>query len=127
MAKATDRAKAGHVTVSTVRSRGEAQRLATQLEAAGIECALVEERMTVPAGAARYPAGGIKVQVDRSHAKRAIELLREQHDELNLSANKASRPRMRFQLPADGWLRTSLEAGVIVAAATILAVTFFLY
>ena len=127
MAKATERAKAGHVTVSTVRSRDEAARLAAQLEAAGIECALVEERLTVPAGAGRYPAGGIKVQVDRSHAKRAIELLRQQHGELNLAANEVSSPRTRFHLPADGWLRTSLEVGVIVAAATILAVTFFLY
>ena len=127
MAKATDRAKAGHVTVSTVRSRGEAHRLATELEAAGIECAIVEERLTVPAGSGRHPSGGIKVQVDRSHAKRAIALLRAQHGELNPAANKASGARTRFQLPADGWLRTSLEAGVIIAVATVLAVVFFLY
>jgi len=127
MAKATDRAKAGHVTVATVRSRSEAHQLATQLEAAGFECAIVEERLTVPAGAGRYPSGGIKVQVDRSHAKRAIALLRAHHDELNPAANKTPGARARFQLPADGWLRTGLEAGVIVAMAVILAVVFFLY
>ena len=125
MAKATDRPKAGDVTVSTVRSRGEARGLAAQLEAAGIECALVEERLT--AGGGRYRSGGIKVQVDRNDAKRAIELLRAQHGALNPAAINAPGSRARFQLPADGWLRTSLEAGVIVAAATILAVTFFLY
>lgn len=127
MAKATDRPKAGDVTVSTVRSRGEARRLAAQLEAAGIECALVVERQTVPAGAGRYPSGGIKVQVDRNDAKRAIALLRAQHGALNPAAINAPGARARFQLPADGWLRTSLEVGVIVAAATILAATFFLY
>ena len=57
MANATDRAKAGYVTVSTVRSREEANRLAKQLEAAGIECALVEERLTVPAGGRPVPFG----------------------------------------------------------------------
>jgi hypothetical protein len=127
MAKATDRPKAGDVTVSTVRSRGEARRLAAQLEAAGIECALVVERQTVPAGAGRFSSGGIKVQVDRNDAKRAIELLRAQHGALNPAAINAPGSRARFQLPADGWLRTSLEVGVIVAAATILAATFFLY
>ena len=127
MAKATDRAKAGYVTVSTVRSREEANRLAKQLEAAGIECALVEERLTVPAGGGRYPSGGIKVQVDRNVAKRAIELLREQHGELNPAIGKVSSVRSRISLPADGWLRTSLEVGGILAAAAILAVVFFLY
>ena len=127
MAKATDRAKAGHVTVSTVRGRTEAHGLAKQLEAAGIECALVEERLTVLAGADRYRSAGIKVQVDRSVAKRAIELLREQHGELKPAANNVSGALSWFQLPADGWLRTALEVGVILAAATILAVVFFLY
>lgn len=123
MAKATDRAKAGDVTVSTVRSRGEAQRMAARLEAAGIECALVEERLT--AGGGRYRSGGIKVQVDRNDAKRAIELLRAQQGALNPAANKTSEASTRFQLPAGGWLRTGLEVGAILAAATLLAVIFF--
>ena len=126
MAKATDRAKAGNVTVATVRKRDEAYRLVQQLEAAGIECALVEERLMVPAGVGRSRTGGIKVQVDRSVAKQAIELLREQHG----SADSAVKPslgfRMKVRLPADGWLRTGLEVGAILAAATILAVWFFL-
>ncbi len=79
MAKATDRAKTGSVTIATVRRREEARQVATRLEAAGIEWAIVEERLTVPASGGRYRPGGIKVQVDRSDAKRAIELLREQH------------------------------------------------
>jgi len=127
MANATDKAKAGHVTVATVRSRGEAHRLAAQLEAAGIECVIVEERLTVPAAAGRYPSGGIKVQVDRSHAQRAIALLRAHHSELTPAASKVSGGRTWLKLPADGWLRTGLEAGVIVVAAAILAVAFFRY
>ncbi len=79
MGKATDRAKTGSVTIATVRRREEARQVATRLEAAGIEWAIVEERLTVPASGGRYRPGGIKVQVDRSDAKRAIELLREQH------------------------------------------------
>ena len=127
MAKATDRAKAGDVTVSTVRSRTEAHRMAAQLEAAGIDCALVVERLTVPAGAGRSPSGGIKVQVDRNDAKRAIELLRAQRGALNPAVGKPAGARTKFQLPADGWLRTSLEVAAIIAAAAILAATFFLY
>ena len=127
MAKATDRAKAGDVTVATVRSRTEGHRVAAQLEAAGIECVLVVERLTVPAGAGRYPSGGIKVQVDRSDAKRAIELLRAQHGALNPAVDKPASGRARFQLPADGWLRTSLEVAAIIAAATTLAAIFFLH
>jgi hypothetical protein len=127
MAKATDRAKAGNVTVATVRKRDEASRLVQQLETAGIECALVEERLMVPAGVGRSRSGGIKVQVDRSVAKQAIELLREQHGAAIPTQNESSQPSTRFHLPADGWLRTALEVCAILAAATILAVLFFLY
>jgi hypothetical protein len=127
MAKATDRAKAGNVTVATVRKRDEASRLVQQLETAGIECALVEERLMVPAGVGRSRSGGIKVQVDRSVAKQAIELLREQHGAAIPTQNESSKPSAKFRFPADGWLRTALEVGVILATATILAVLFFLY
>lgn len=126
MANATDRAKAGYVTVSTVRSREEANRLARQLEAAGIECAVVEERLMLSPGGRRYPSGGIKVQVDRGVAKRAIELLREQHGSENATVKVSSGLATKLRLPADGWLRTVLEVGLIVAAATTLAVMFFL-
>jgi hypothetical protein len=127
MANATNRAKAGYVTISTVRSREEANRLIKQLEAAGIECALVEERLTVPPGSGRHPSGGIKVQVDRSDAKRAIELLREQHGPETARVKVLSGLRTKLWLPAEGWLRTALEVGVILAAATTLAMVFFLY
>jgi len=126
MAKATDQAKAGNVTIATVRKRDEAYRLVQQLEAAGIECALVEERLMVPAGVGRSRAGGIKVQVDRSVAKQAIELLREQNGAVISTEKYSSMPSARLRLPADGWLRTALEAGAILAAASILAVWFFL-
>ena len=97
MAKATDRSKAGNVTVATVRKRDEAYRLVQQLEAAGMECALVEERLTVPAGAGRSRSGGIKVQVDRSVAKQAIELLREQNGAAISTENEfhPETPRLR--------------------------------
>ncbi len=126
MANARDRARAGTVTISTVRSREEAFRMVNQLDAAGIECALLEERLTVPADGQRYPAGGIKVQVDRSDAKRAIELLRAHHYEVNAAVNQESAPRKRHRRSAGGWGRTALEVGLILGTATLLAVWFFL-
>ena len=127
MAKATDRAKAGHVTVSTVRGRAEAHAVGKAARSGGHR---VRACGRTADGARRrrpVPLRGIKVQVDRSVAKRAIELLREQHGELKPAANNMSGALSWFQLPAAGWLRTALEVGVILAAATILAVVFFLY
>ncbi len=125
MANARDRAKAGTVTIATVRSREEAFRVVRQLDGAGVECTLLEERLTVPAGDAGYPSGGIKVQVDRNDAKRAIELLRAHHYDLNAAANKVSAPRHRRRHHGGSWRRTALEAGLLLGAATLLAVLFF--
>ena len=125
MAKATDAAKTGSVTIATVRRREEARQVATRLEAAGIEWAIVEERLTVPASGGRYHPGGIKVQVDRSDAKRAIELLREQHGAAP-APNRSFRVGAKRQVRAGGWRRTALEASAILALATLLAVGFFL-
>lgn len=126
MAKATDTAKTGSVTIATVRRREEARQVATRLEAAGIEWAIVEERLTVPASGGRYRPGGIKVQVDRSDAKRAIELLREQHGAVPSPENRSSRARAKRQVRPGGWWRTALQVGAILASATLLAVGFFL-
>lgn len=126
MAKATDRAKTGNVTIATVRRREEARQVATRLEAAGIEWVIVEERLTVPASGGRYRPGGIKVQVDRSDAKRAIEFLREHHGAAPLPESLSSRVGAKRQVRAGGWWRTALEAGAILALATLLAIGFFL-
>jgi len=127
MAKATDRAKAGNVTVATVRRREEARQVAARLEAAGIECAIVEERLSVVTSGGRLQPANVKVQVDRSEAKRAVELLRERQGTAPIGESKSSGSRVKLRLPADGWLRTALEVGAILAAATLLAVVFFLY
>jgi hypothetical protein len=126
MGKATDRAKTGSVTIATVRRREEARQVATRLEAAGIEWAIVEERLTVPASGGRYRPGGIKVQVDRSDAKRAIELLREHHDAVPSPKGRSFRVGAKRQGQAGGWWRTALEGGAILALATLLAIGFFL-
>jgi len=127
MAKATDRAKTGNVTIATVRRREEARQIATRLDAAGIESAIVEERLTVPVSGGRYQPGGIKVQVDRSDAQRAIELLREQHGAVPSPENRLFRARAKRPVRAGGWWRTALQVGAILALATLLAVGFFLY
>ncbi len=126
MANARDRARAGTVTISTVRSREEAFRLVGQLDAAGIECSLLEERLTAPAGEEGYPSGGIKVQVDRSDARRAIELLRAHHDDVNAAVKENTAPRQRRRRRhRSAWWRTAWEVGLLLGAATILAVLFF--
>lgn len=127
MAKATDQSKTGNVTIATVRRREEARQVTVRLEAAGIECAIVEERLRIAASGGRFPPANVKVQVDRSDAKRAVQLLREQHDGAPPAADKPVRSPMKLQLPADGWLRTALEVSAILAAATLLAMLFFLY
>ena len=126
MGKATERAKTGNVTIATVRRSDEARQVAARLEAAGIEWGIVEERLTVPASGGGYRPGGIKVQVDRSDAKRAVELLREQHSAAPAPANRTFRVGAKRQVRAVGWWRTALEAGAILALATLLAVGFFL-
>lgn len=127
MANARDQARAGTVTIATVRSREEAFRLVGQLDTAGIECALLEERLTVPAGEEGYPSGGIKVQVDRSDAKRAIELLRARHYDMNAAVDKQTAPRRRRRhRHSRGWARTALEVGLLLGAATLLAALFFM-
>lgn len=126
MAKASDRSKTGTVTIATVRRRDEARQLAERLEAAGIECAIVEERLNVVASGGRLQPANVKVQVDRSEAKKAIELLRERPGAAPLADPKASASRVKLRLPADGWLRTALEVCAILAVATLLAALFFL-
>jgi hypothetical protein len=66
------------------------------------------------------------VQVDRSDAKRAIELLREQHGAAPVPESRSFHVGVNRQVQAGGWWRTALEAGAILALATLLAIGFFL-
>lgn len=127
MARATDRSKTGNVTIATVRRRDEARQIAARLEAAGIDCAIVEERLSVVARPGRPQPANVKVQVDRSVAKKAIELLRERPGAAPMAEARASAARVRLRLPAHGWLRTGLEVAAILATAISLALLFFLY
>jgi len=125
MGKATERAKTGNVTIATVRRSDEARQVAARLEAAGIEWGIVEERRTVLASGGGYRAGGIKVQVDRNDAKRAVELLREQHGAAPSPEDRTFHVGAKRQVRAVRWWRTALEAGAILALAALLALGFF--
>jgi len=127
MARATDRSKTGNVTIATVRRRDEARQIAARLEVAGIDCAIVEERLSIVASGGRLQPANVKVQVDRSVAKKAIELLRDRPGAAPRAEARSSTARAKLRLPADGWLRTGLEVAAILATAILLALLFFLY
>lgn len=124
MANARDQARTGAVTIATVRIRSEAFHLVRQLEAAGIECTLLEERLAAPSGNDRLASGGIKVQVDRGDVKRAIEHLRLHHYDVNAVAQPAA-PRKQRRRHGGGWGRVILEGGLLLGVATLLAALFF--
>lgn len=126
MAKASERSRTGNVTVATVRHLGEARQLAAKLEAAGIECAVVEERVTVPPSGGRYIPGGIKVQVDRADIQRALDLLRHKPGAAKSPAASSLDLPSWLKLPAEGWWRTGIEAAALLATAVALALLFFL-
>jgi hypothetical protein len=127
MAKATEKSKIGYVTIATVRSRDDARRITAKLESAGIECSLIEERVSVVGGLSRLRFGGIKVQVERSNVIRAVQLLRDKaNDGASKSDNGASFWRaFRVRLGLNDWHRAAIEIAVIAAAAALLAAWMF--
>ena len=122
MANTTKKAKVGSVTIATVKSPGEARRITTQLEGAGIECSLMDERGAAVGGLGQPRLGGIKIQVDRGEVRRAIQLLnaKANSDEAVLSGSAS-----RFRITIDGWKLIAIEVAAVVAFAALLARFFF--
>jgi hypothetical protein len=127
MAKATEKSTIGHVTIATVRSREGARRITTKLESAGIECSLIDERGSMIGGLGRLRFGGIKVQVERSDVKRAVQLLKEKaDDDISVLHERGSVQRpFRVRLGIEGWKRDAIEIIVIVILAALLAAWLF--
>jgi hypothetical protein len=123
MGNPTKTSKVGSVTIATVKSRAEARRIATQLEAAGIDCSLMDERAATAGGLGQTRVGGIKVQVDRGDVRRAVQLMGEKvgHTGAGLSERHSLRSASRFWLKIDGWKLAAVEIAAIVACAGLLA------
>ncbi|HYA28488.1 MAG TPA: DUF2007 domain-containing protein, partial [Acidobacteriota bacterium] len=76
MAHATDRPIVGYVTVATIHDRQEARAITAKLEAAAIDCLLVDERGMASLALGKLGLGEIKVQVNRRDVSRALQILR---------------------------------------------------
>jgi hypothetical protein len=126
MAKATEKATIGYVTIATVRSRDDARRMTTKLESADIECSLIDERSSIIGGLGRLRFGGIKVQVERSNVTRAVQLLRDKASVGSKPSHGAFvRHAFRFRLGLNAWQTAAIEIAAIVALAILLAAWLF--
>lgn len=114
------------VTVATVRDTVEARRIKTELESAGLRCELCSEAAAADQWV-KARAGGIKIQVDGTQSRRAIELLTALGKSATASDNKGSggRDRLKITLPGGPGLRIALAMLALIALAGVLAVLFF--
>ncbi|MSP37681.1 MAG: hypothetical protein EXR70_04240 [Deltaproteobacteria bacterium] len=124
MAHAADNSKLGYITIATVHRRQEARLIAAKLEAAKIECLLVDDR---DAATGALGTGEIKVQVQRQDVARALPLLRDGGDEVSTSAPIEAKPKHvpRITFALTGWKRTALEVVTLISLAGLLALWLF--
>ena len=128
MAHAKDNSKVGYITIATVHQRQEARLIAAKLEAAAIDCLLVDERDTAPLAFGKLGVGEIKIQVKRQDVTRSLQLLQGQGSQAGTSAtvNDAAPRRMpRVSLRITGWKRHVAEFVAIVAVAGLLALLLY--
>jgi hypothetical protein len=130
MPQSTDKPKAENVTISTVRTPEEAQRITNSLKAANIESCLADERAAVGAGKTKSHFGGVKIQVPRSEAKRAIQLLQDLQEKsvaeiLPDGDCVAPENGLRAWFRVDSWTRAAMEvAAILLLAGALLALYF---
>ena len=120
MPQSTDKPKAENVTISTVRTPEEALRITNKLKAATIESCLADERTVVGRGKRKASLGGVKIQVSRSEAKRAIQIL---HDTQEKSAGEVL-PARDYAAPKNGvgaWFRTDSWSRAAIGVAAFLS------
>lgn len=122
MPQSTETAKAENVTISTVRTPEEALRITTKLKAASIESCLADERTVVGRGKTKARLGGVKIQVSRAEAKRAIQLLQNVQEQIAgvvLPERHSSVPgsESRSWFRRDSWMRAAAEVAAILSLA----------
>jgi hypothetical protein len=127
MAHATENSKIGYITIATVHQRQEARLIAAKLEAAAIECLLVDERASASRSLGKLGGGEIKVQVKRLDVTRSLQLLQSQGSEASTSAVVDDAPRrvQRASFRFTGWKRTVAEFAAIIAVAGLLALLLY--
>jgi len=122
MAEDTEKSKLGNVTIATVKNRREARHMTSRLDSAGITSRIVEEDRTASPPTGRVKFSGVKVQVGRADARRALQLLRD-----NKGQDKS---RVPLRAPARGalarltlkpWQRAALEVIALLAGVALLA------
>ncbi len=130
MPQSTETAKAGNVTISTVRTPEEALRITTKLKAANIESCLADERTVLGRGRAKAHFGGVKIQVSRAEAKHAIQLLQDLQQQsaraiLPVPGGAVAGSGARSWFRRDSWMRAAAEVAAILSLAGAL-VAFYL-
>jgi len=127
MSNATKKPEVGTVTIATVATEEEAQRVTNALDSGGIKWTKTKERGSTGQGAAKRPLAGLKIQVSSADARRAVQLLSEKgaHERPSSPGRAAARPGIRWRIGADGWKRSAIEVAALVAVAGLLATLVF--
>jgi hypothetical protein len=130
MPQSTDTAKAGNVTISTVRTPEEALRITTKLKGASIESCLADERTVLGQGRAKAHFGGVKIQVSRAEAKRAIQFLQDLQQQSAgeiLPSRQGAVPGRRILawFRGDSWMPAAVEVAAILSLAGALLALYF--
>ncbi len=130
MPQSTDKPRAENVTISTVRTPEEALRITNKLTAANIESCLADERTVVGRGKRKASLGGVKIQVSRSEAKRAIQILQDLQEksagEIAPDGNCAApENRVRAWFRADSWTPAAMVVAAFLSVAGALLALYF--
>ena len=127
MSNATKKPEVGHVTIATVGSDEEAQRVTAALEAGGIKWTKTKERSSTGEGAGKRRLAGIKIQVSASDARRAVQLLGEKgsQERPGTPVDASTGSAVRRYIGVDGWKRSVVEVIAVIAVAGLLAALFF--
>jgi hypothetical protein len=125
MAKATEKPKVENVTIATVRNRQEARWIVARLGSTGIESVIIDERDMAGSRFGKFRFGGIKVQVNRLDARRAVRLLRGRKNDEETAPRDSAPGASWVQLGMNGWKRAAIGMIGIMAVAGLLAVWLF--
>jgi hypothetical protein len=114
------------VTIATVRNPTEARRIKAELESAGLQCDLRAEAALADQWL-KVKAGGIKVQVGSTQARRAIEILAAlgKSENFSNSAGATVGPRLNLTLPGGPWVRAALGILSLIVVASLLSAWVF--
>ena len=117
MAGAETKREVSRVTVATVRTRADAQRIKALLDAEKLESFVVSERAVATSRSEKRPLAAINIQVSRTQVSRAVEVLRA-HSEKSRSQGFATKSSAAVEPPG---VKTQSAARTMVPMAALLA------